>query len=368
MATRHEPSAPQIRTFRTEDLRRLLEPPESPCVSIYLPTHRRFPEKRQDPTRYRALLSRAESALAERAAAGDVDRLLGPLRGLEQGTHWEHSLDGFAVFSSGAFQVAYRLPVPVPEGAFVADSFHVKPLIPFLHANHRYFALALSQNAVSLYEGGPMGAAQVELRGVPASLQDALGVPDFDRSVTGHPGGPAGGLVLYGRGPGKEETKDDLVRFFRRIDHALHEYLREERAPLILAAVGYYHPIYREVNTYPHLLPHGLEGNFERENGDGIHAGAWPIVSEAFGREIAERTARYRELAGTGLASDQIDEIAVAIPAGRVRAMLAASGDRFETEQVDDLCEEALKRNAEVYVIPPDAMPTSSPVAAIYRY
>ena len=367
MATRHEPAAPQVRTFRTEDLRRLLEPPEPPCVSIYLPTHRRFPEKRQDPTRYRALLSRAESALAGRSATGDVDRLLGPLRGLEQCAHWEHSLDGLAVFSSGEFQAAYRLPVPVPEGAFVADSFHVKPLIPFLHANQRYFALALSQNAVSLYEGGPLGAAQVELRGVPASLRAALGVPDFDRSVTGHPGGPAG-LVLYGRGPGREVTKESLVKFFRQIDHGLHEYLREERAPLILAAVGYYHPLYREVNTYPHLLEPGLDGNFERENGDGIHAGAWPIVSQALGREIAERTERYRELAGTGLASDRIDEIADAIPAGRVRVMLAAAGDRYETEQVDDLCEEALKRHAEVFVIPPDAMPTSSPVAAIYRY
>ena len=355
-----------VRTFRTEDLRRLLEPPEPPCVSIYLPTHRRFPEKRQDPTRYRALLSRAESALAERAAAGDVDRLLGPLRGLEQGAHWEHSLEGFAVFSSSGLQAAYRLPVSVPEGAFVADSFHVKPLIPFLHANQRYFALVLSQNAVSLYEGGPLGAVQVELRGVPSSLQDALGVPDFDRSLTGH-GGPAG-LVLYGRGPGKELTKDALVQFFRRIDHGLHEYLREERAPLILAAVGYYHPIYREVNTYPHLLPQGLDGNFERENGERIHAGAWPIVSEAFGREIKEKTDRYRELAGKGLASDRIDEIAGALPAGRVRVMLAAAGERYETEQVDDLCEEALKRNAEVFVIPPDAMPTTSPVAAIYRY
>src|SRR5262249_36290357 len=173
--------------------------------------------------------------------------------------------------------------------------------------------------------------AQVELRGVPASLQDALGVPDFDRSLTGHPGGPAGGLVLYGRGPGKEETKDSLVSFFRRIDHGLHEYLREERAPLILAAVGYYHPIYREVNTYPHLLPQGLEGNFDRENGERIHAGAWPIVSAAFQREIKERAERYRELAGTGLASDQLDEITLALPAGRVRVMLAAAGARYET-------------------------------------
>jgi len=367
MATRHQPAPPQVLTFRAEELHRLLEPPEPPCVSIYLPTHRRFPEKRQDPTRYRALLSRAESALAGVAAAGDVDRLLGPLRGLEQGAHWEHSLDGLALFSSRGLAAAYRLPMPLPEGAFVADTFHVKPLIPFLHANQRYFALALSQNAVSLYEGGPLGAARVELRGVPSSLQDALGLPDFDRSLTGHPGGPAG-FVLYGRGPGKEETKESLVQFFRRIDHGLHEYLREERAPLILAAVGYYHPIYREVNTYPHLLPQGLEGNFERENGDRIHASAWPIVSEALVRGIKERADRYRELAGTGLASDDFGEIAEAVRAGRVRVMLAAAGDRYETEQADDLCEEALRKNAEVFVIPPDAMPTSNPVAAIYRY
>src|SRR5205823_503020 len=110
------------------------------------------------------------------------------------------------------------------------------------------------------------------------------------------------------------------------------------------------------------LLVEGLEGNFERENGDRIHAGAWPLVSVVFDRQVADWSARYHTLAGTGLASDQIEAIEEAVPAGRVRCVLAAA-DPDGGETVDDLCEEALKRSAEVYVIPREAMPTPSPIA-----
>lgn len=387
MATRSTPYAVPVRAFRAEDLQALLAPSERPCVSIYLPTHRRDPERRQDPTRYRALVGQVESRLAAGSASRDTKRLLEPLHALGQDPHWEHPLDGLAVFVSPALSAAFRMPLSVPERAVVADTFHVKPLIRFLHANRRYFALALSQNAVSLYEGSSFGAGTVELRGLPKNFRDALGVPDFDRVFSGHGGLP--GMVFHGRGPGKEETKETLLKYFRTVDRGLREYLRDERAPLVLAAVKYYHPMYRGVNTYPHLLPEGLEGNYERVNGDQIHEAAWPIVSGAFGRQVGEWVQRYRSMVGTGLASDRLEEIAPAAIGGRVRCMLAAEGETVwgmldratgavtyherqkgteDDDLLDDLCEESLKRGAEVYVIPRASMPTESPIAAVYRF
>lgn len=44
----------------TADLRALLAPHEPPCISLYEPTHRSYPESSQeDPIRYRNLLNRA---------------------------------------------------------------------------------------------------------------------------------------------------------------------------------------------------------------------------------------------------------------------------------------------------------------------
>lgn len=385
-----------IETFRADEMQRLLAPSPAPCVSIYLSTSRRFPEKRQDPTRYRDLVNRAQTLLTERAGSGQATApspgqaaaMVETLRTLEESPHWEHSLDGLAVFLSPDLAVAYRLPIEMPERVVIADSFHVKPLLRFLRANARYFVLSVSQNAVSLYEGSPFGAGTVDVRTLPQSLRDAIGVPEYDRAVTAH-GGGMGGVAFHGRGPGKEETKEALLKYFRAIDKGLREFLRDERAPLLLASVRYYHPIYREANTYPHLLPEMLEGNYEHVNGDRIHAEAWPIVSDRFARQAAEWADRYRSLVGGGLASDDIDAIAVAAISGRVRTVLAAEGETVwgrldrrtgavtyhdrqigaeDDDLVDDLCEECLKRGADVYVVPRDAMPTASPIAAVYRF
>jgi hypothetical protein len=387
MATRAFSGALEIRPFRAEEFRGLLRGGTPPCVSIYLPTHRKHPDWKQDPVRFRALLGEAEALLAK-GGARDPGAQLHPLRALLDQPYWEFALDGLAVFLSAGAVRAYRLPMPVSECVVVADTYHTKPLLRFLHANRRYYVLAVSQNEVTLYEGTSFGAGAVELHGVPASLRDALGLPIHDRMLTPHTGG-AGGFTFHGRGPGREETKEELTKYFRVVDHGLRDFLRDEHAPLLLAAVGYYHPIYRAVNTYPYLLADGIDGNFEHTNGEKIHAAAWPLVSRRFDGEVEVWCVRYREAVGSGLAADRIEEIAVAAVTGRVRCVFAAEGkpvwgildratgaigrherqmDQHDGDLVDDIAEEAFLRGAEVFLLPPDRMPSREPVAALYRF
>ena len=218
------------RLFRAEELQLLMATSGTPCVSIYLPTHRAHPGSKQDPVRYHAIVGEVETQLAKGPAPRDASSFVESLRSLENEAHWEHSLDGLAVFLSPKFHAAYRLPVSVTERVVVADSFHLKPLIRFLGSNRRYFVLAVSQNAVSLYEGSPFGAGAVELGGLPESLRGALGVPDLDRAFGRH--GAPSSFVFHGRGPGREETKEKLLQYFRTIDKALREYLHDERGPV----------------------------------------------------------------------------------------------------------------------------------------
>ncbi|HEU4941192.1 MAG TPA: hypothetical protein VFT97_06195 [Candidatus Eisenbacteria bacterium] len=376
----------EVETFRSEDLKPLLQAAQAPCVSIYVPTSRRFPEKRQDPIRYRKLVDTAAALLKQGANVPDAEGMIAALRALEQEPHWERSLDGFVVFLSPAFAAAYRVPASVPEIAVVADTFHVKPLLRLKHEAKRYFVLTVSQKAVQLYEGGPLGAAAVDVPGVPRSLTDALGgVVNERRSKIVH----GGGVAHHGYGPGKEETKEDLLSYFRVIDKALREFLHGESAPLLLAAVKYYQPIYREANTYPHLDSAMLEGNYEHVNGDKIHADAWPIVSAAASRGFEPWIERYRTSAASGLATDRIESVAEAVIQGRVSCVLTAEGetvwgvldratgsiekrerqlDAEDDDLLDDLCEETLKRGGEAFVVPRASMPTASPIAAVFRF
>jgi hypothetical protein len=376
----------EVETFRSEDLKPLLQAAQAPCVSIYVPTSRRFPEKRQDPIRYRKLVDTAAALLKQGANVPDAEGMIATLRALEQEPHWERSLDGFVVFLSPAFAAAYRVPASVPEIAVVADTFHVKPLLRLKHEASRYFVLTVSQNAAQLYEGSPLGASAVDIPGLPRSLTDALGgVVNERRSKTVH----GGGVAYHGSGVGKEETKEDLLSYFRVIDKALREFLHGESAPLLLAAVKYYQPIYREANTYRHLDSAMLEGNYEHVNGDKIHADAWPIVSAAASHGFEPWIERYRTSAANGLATDRIESVAEAVIQGRVSCVLAAEGetvwgvldratgsiekrerqlDAEDDDLLDDLCEETLKRGGEAFVVPRASMPTASPIAAVFRF
>jgi len=375
-----------IQSFRAEALADLLADGKGPHLSIYLPTHRRHPEWKQDPVRFRALLGQAAELLQARYTPREIEPFLEPLRTLEREADWEHALDGLALFRTQDSTAMYRLPMPVPELVVVAETYHTKPLLRFLRSNGRYLVLAISQKAVTLYEGTSYGAGPVNLSGLPTSLREALGVREPDRIFESQ---YVRGSQFHGQGPGKEIWKEEMLQFFRKIDRGLHDYLRDERVPLLLASVKYYHPIYAIANRYPGLLEEQLTGNYERATADRIHAEAWPIVSRIFDARVSTWADRYRSRAGTGLGSDRLEEIATAAVTGRIQCLLVpeeesvwgildrATGaiqrrdrqqDAQDADLLDDIAEEAYKRGAEVYVVPRASMPAPGPLAAIYRF
>src|SRR6267154_1141868 len=212
--TRAGGTSVRIESFRVEALKSLLADGQGPHLSIYLPTQRRHPDRKQVSARLHSLLHRAKELLESRNAVRDVEAFLEPLRQLDAESLAEHALDGLALFRSEASVAAYRLPMPVPEIVVAADTYHTKPLLRFLRSNGRYLVLCVSQNEVALHEGGPYGAGPVDLHGVPKSFRDAIGVPDFDRSLESS---YLRGAVFHGQGPGKELKKEELLRFFNAV-------------------------------------------------------------------------------------------------------------------------------------------------------
>src|SRR5690606_5289702 len=118
------------------------------------PTHRRHPENRQDPIRFRNLVKTLEESLRQAHAEDEVRALLEPLHALaDDYAFWSHALDGLAVLRAKDLFRVYTLQRPVPELAIVADSFHTKPLLRILQSADRFQVLGLSRQAIRLFEG-----------------------------------------------------------------------------------------------------------------------------------------------------------------------------------------------------------------------
>jgi hypothetical protein len=303
------------------DLQSLLKPASSPCVSMYLPTQPGGSE--QGPIRWKNLLRQAEERLVARGMrwAGATE-FLDPLRQAERDdTFWKSQSDGLAAFHAPGLTRFYRLPAAFDETVVVGPGFYVKPLLPLVEEDERFYVLAISRNSIRLFHGTHFSVSEVDTRGMPHSLAEALRFHDTDEPLIfhTHPGLGLGrwGALFHGHGVGIDDRKIDVGLYFQQIDRGLHELLRQERAPLILASVEYLWPLYRAVNTYPHLLAAGIPGSPDRLSPRELHDKAWSLLKPLLEETRSKAVALYAQLAGTGRTSDSLDEVVAATQQGR---------------------------------------------------
>ncbi len=373
-----------------QDIKALMVHEQGPCVSLLLPTHRGGAQ--EDLIGWKNLLQEAENGLlAHGARAPEARELLRPAsRLLEDRPFWKAPGDGLAFFLAPGLARFWRLPLRLGPQAVVGRRFHVKPLLPLLQGDGRFYVLALSQKRVRLLEGTRDSTREVDPGRVPRNLAEALRFHDRDEPLLfhTHPGLGLGrsGAIFHGHGVGIDDAKDDLLNYFRQIDRGLHDLLNGERIPLLLASVEYLWPLYRQVNTYAHLLEGGIRGNPDQLSPQALHDRAWALVGPHFGAAQNDAAALYARLAGTGRTFSDAAEAAAAAYGGRVQVLLVAEGKEcpgafdpqtgtatpHETAQPgdEDLLNLAaaftLLHGGTVHVVPPAAVPNGGPVAGVY--
>ncbi len=381
-----------------EDVRILTMHAQGPCVSLYMPTHRAGKETRQDPIRLKNLLTQAQQQLVEAGMrSSEVHDLLQPAQILlDDGMFWQYQSDSLALFCAPEFFQIYLLPLDIAELVIVAGRFHIKPLLSLFTTNGRFFILALSQHAVRLLQGSRFSVEEVPLHNVPTSMAEALQYDDPEKQTqffTGTAGStPAGGkrpAVVYGTGTLADEDKKDLLRYFHYVDKGIYtEVLHDEHAPLILAGVEYLLPIYREANSYPHLLDEGITGNPDILRPDELHGQAWKIVEPYFLQDQDLAAERYQQALAHGQATRRIEDIVPAAYYGRVDALFVTVGQqqwgafdpqnnqvifhqdrRSDSEDLLDLMAiHTFLNSGTVYAVDQAAMPDIAPVVASLRY
>ncbi|HVL39000.1 MAG TPA: hypothetical protein VM328_06375, partial [Fimbriimonadaceae bacterium] len=305
-----------------------------PCVSIYVPTLRSGKEVAQGGIHLKNLLADAESRLAEEGHRWDeIESLTASARPLiTDQEFWQHQADGLAIFLSTGFSKMYKLPIPVPPRQTVADSFEITPLLPMLSGDGHFYILTVSANDVRLFDATRFGHAEVFIEDVPRGMAEALHADDPERQLQFHSGAgasPKGGgrsAMFFGAGDegNMERQKVDFKRYFDKVDAALAPTLKKHPAPVVLAGVAYLLPIYRKANTSATLLEGEVHGNQDRTTPEEIHQAAWEIAAPHF-EEVGEASvARFHQLLGTGLASEDETAIAEAATAGRVDTLFVS--------------------------------------------
>ena len=379
--------------FGRDQLKELFRVDTAPAVSIYMETHRRGAEVAAQPLRFRAAIDQARGLLAADGAGAGADDVLEPLEALVGDREfWNHQADGLALFASRGFGRLYRLPVRLKDMVVVGPTFHTKPLIEFLQAPERFWVLSVSQKEVRIWEGTVTDLSPVDLASVPASLQEAIGAEVVtDRLNLRSPRGRGAAPIFHGHGAGKDDTKQELEKFFRAVDTGVRELLADEIGPIILAAVDYYHPIYRSVTKLENLADQGIIGNISGWDEGRIHAAAWPIAQESVERKLEAALALWESSYGRGKTEYDLTAIGRLAVAGRIRLLLADEGrtvwgrinratgdievireggtdpDGGAVDLLDELAELTIQHGGRALVLPSEKLPVNSGLAAVLR-
>lgn len=378
-----------------KELRELVEQPQRLCVSIYIPTVQLGSETQQNSVRFRNLIRQAEAELEKyELRPADASKFLQPALDLDQDEFWQHQGAGLALFISEEFFRFYQVPIEMVELVVVSDRFHLKPLIPLLSGDDRFYILVLGQRDVRLLEGNRYGMTrEIEIEGLPKSMDEALQYDETAKDEQRRVGGGAGRAALqagsyHGQGADRENVKEDLLQYFNLVDKALHEFFHNRRAPLVLAGVNYLLPIYQEANTYNFLVEEGIQHNTKQQTASELHAEAWAIVEPQFMADQQKAIDYYHESIAAGKGSNDLNEVIQGAFFGRVEQLFVPVGvqrwGHFDPESMElnihndaepgdeDLLNAAaiqtIFHGGTVYAVEPEAVPDETPVAAVFRY
>ena len=383
-----------------DELKQLIKQPQDICVSIYMPTHRvRLERQQEDQIRLRNLIKKAERQLADvvpELRFLDVKELMEPAAKLLQqnGSFWKHTEDSLAIFLAQDFSRIYRLPLKMAELVVTANHFYIKPVLPLLNGDGRFYILSLSQKEVRLLGATRDTVHEIELKNIPLGLADTLKWDDPERQLQWHTGtgatmGRGQAAIFHGHGVGSAEVhKNNLLRYLQQVAVGLQDTLIRQKAPLLLAGVDYLLAMYREVNQYPYLLEEEIKGSPKAVTTTELHQKAWKIMQPKFQEVQTRAVEQFWQLVNTKRASSYLRQIIVAAYEGRVETLFTAVDQQdwgtfdeqtgyiglHETAELHD--EDLLNLAAintflnggMVYAIPAQDVPGGTNVAAIFRY
>lgn len=375
--------------IRKEDLQKLINHKEEPCISLYMSTTPQAGnEVNKMSIQYKNLLKKAREELKINWKKDDkeIDKLLGQAREISQDrSFWFNQTEGLAVFISPETFLFYRVPIDFEDKVIVSKYFNIKQLIPELFEDRRYFVLTLSRQHNSLYQCTPDSITPIEIENTPANIDETLQYDDPEENIQYHSGNSSE-AIFHGQGVTNEDNKEDLMRYLRQIDQGLNTYLHNKEDPLVVISVKDLFPLYKKANSYSNLLDDFVHGNPENMKLTEIQHNTKDIIEPYFQNYKKEALEKFNENLGTEKSESDINEIIPGTVHGRVDLLLLkADKDEWgiynHEEQEVRLLEDigyydlynyaalnTIANGGNVYLLEPELMPDNVDIGAVYRY
>ncbi|MBV9082813.1 MAG: hypothetical protein JOZ62_09070 [Acidobacteriaceae bacterium] len=378
-----------------KDLKPILSS-SGPCLSVYMPlstasTAGINPNAKQNDLHWRECVRSLEPRITQ--LGGEAHELLNSIR------RWDDIMQdqepqgrSVVVFRSpDVFRVSW-LDNEVTDRVVAGPHFYIRPLLSELTQDRSFYILALSQRKVRLLHCTTRTSEEIPLPESTATSWEAFmntAEPDHVRDNRASPGPSSGSSpgVMFGTVTDTEDWNEYMGHFFKQIDRGVNEVLRGHSEPVVLAAVEYELPVYRAVNTYPHLADEMVRGAPDGLRGGEMHARALDALRRCYDKEIDSAMGEWNHKVG-GAASSRLKEVVTAAHEGRVLTLLVSdsqektgvfdettftvkgreTGTAEDEDLVNDAAVQTIIHAGKIYVVPHNKMPNGAAVAAVFRF
>jgi len=356
------------------DLERLMQVRDYPAVSILCPTHRTFPDNKQDPIRLKDMVKEAVDRLHAEFKSREVQPIVDRLESLAASIDHSHNLDGLGIFVSREVGEVIRMPFRPEPRVIVDETFATRDLVHALNRAVRYRVLLLGPRPTRLFEGVHDDLIEIERDGFPVELTE-----EQARSAD----------AWWGVNP--DAVLDERRRrFLREVDRLLAPIQEADPLPLVVLGAEHWITLFREVARSSGEIVATVVGSYGAESPKELGRRVAPVVHEWRRKDRAKLLDELDRAVSANRYASGIDQAWRAAKEGRGDTLLVEEGYHLPVrlgedgltlhpaddptapdvidDIVDELIETVLASGGRVRFFPPGTLDKHQRVALILRY
>lgn len=235
----------------------------NPAVSLFVPTHRTFPDNEQDAIALKNAISDLEKRLLESFTKREIEPLLAQIdQHLVEYNH-NYNLDTLAIFATTEESHLFKFPFKTPARTIIDDSFALRDLLREISTSVHYYILIISRTNARLLE----------------VYNDAL-IHQFDQNdeLQGLKF-PIENTSLYTTNSADRANaiteENYLKEFLNRVDKSVQEIHKKNPLPLIIVGNTQTTAAYQQICDNPNIIVGTVN------NSSNLDAEARIIIEEA---------------------------------------------------------------------------------------
>ncbi len=353
-----------------------------PAVSLFIKTHRTFPDNEKDPIALKNQLKVAEEHLKKQYSDDIAKQVMQQIHNETKDLNPNYNLETLAIFATPQQAKVLRFPFETTERVIVAEQFAVRDVLRNMASAVQYYAVVITREKGRLIEG----SNDQVIHEFSAKDNPTIDMPHGPFPVV------TDSLATTSVAERASKEENYLKDFLNRIDKNVQAVRTQRNLPLIIIGDKRNIGFYKDVCDHPNAIIATVDNVTHTDNADAQHIidSIQPALKEYQQQREGKNKQQIQSLYGTQRARTDLQEIYRAALDGNASTLYVRQGYTLQGEMdaeqrkltlsndedaasskndiIDVLIEVVNKNGGQVVFLQPESMQGLEPVVLETRY